>query len=138
MVRYAYGTVTEMDRDRLVQMMQDRYWREVYGTTLGLLQQQLEKHETRSAEQVPRTLVTMRSEVQVRDLEDDERSIYTLVYPHEANIMEGKISVLAPLGRELLGRRAGEIILVQSPIGPRRYKIEKVVYQPEAEGRFDL
>src|SRR5512133_2020664 len=108
MVRYADGLVTQMDRERLVQMMQDRYWREVYGTTLGLLQQQLEKHEVSPAERVPRTLVTMRSEVQVRDLEDDERSIYTLVYPHEANIMQGKVSVLAPLGRELLGRRAGD------------------------------
>ena len=74
MVRQAYGTVTGMDRDRLVQMMQDRYWRGVYGTTLDLLQQHLEKHEVSPAEQVPRTLVTMRSEVQVRDLEDDERS----------------------------------------------------------------
>ena len=138
MVRYAYGTVTEMDRERLVQMMQDRYWREVYGTTLDLLQHHLEKHQTSPGEQVPRTLVTMRSEVQVRDLEDDERSTYTLVYPHEANIMVGKISVLAPLGRELLGRRAGDMILVHTPIGARRYKIEQVVYQPEAEGRFDL
>ena len=62
----------------------------------------------------------------------------TLVYPHEANIRLGRISVLAPLGRELLGRRAGDTILVHSPIGVRRYKIEQVVYQPEAEGRFDL
>ncbi len=138
MVRNAYGTVTEVDRSRLLEMMQDRYWRDVYGETLDHLHQHLERHETRPAQQVPPTLVTMRSEVQSRDLEDGERCVYTLVYPHEANIMQDKVSVLSPLGRELLGRRVGDIILVFCPIGARRYKIEKLLYQPEAEGRYDL
>jgi regulator of nucleoside diphosphate kinase len=80
----------------------------------------------------------MRSEVRVRDLADDEIETYTLVYPHEANINEGKLSVLAPLGTALLGARVGQIVEFDAPAGTRRLKVVRILYQPEAAGDLHL
>jgi regulator of nucleoside diphosphate kinase len=80
----------------------------------------------------------MRSQVKVRDMKLDETETYTLVYPEEADINEDKLSVLAPLGRALLGCHVGQVIEFNAPGGKRKLKIEKILYQPEAAGDFHL
>ena len=52
-----------------------------------------------------------------QDLENGKERIITLVYPHEANIQENKISVLAPVGVALIGLRVGQIIQCPVPNG---------------------
>ncbi len=44
----------------------------------------------------------------------------------EANLDEGKLSMVAPLGRELLGREAGEEFSFQAPGGRMRMKVLEV------------
>jgi regulator of nucleoside diphosphate kinase len=87
---------------------------------------------------VPKRMVTMRSRVRVRDLEADESQTYTLVYPEEADIDQGKLSILAPLATALLGARTGQVVKFDAPAGPRRLLVEKILYQPEAAGDFHL
>jgi len=41
----------------------------------------------------------------------------------------GKISVLSPLARALIGRKAGEQVAVQSPKGEREYEIVKFEFK---------
>ena len=41
-------------------------------------------------------------------------------------ILNGKISDDSPLGKALLGRKAGDVIEVEAPIGMLQYKILKV------------
>jgi regulator of nucleoside diphosphate kinase len=80
----------------------------------------------------------MNSKAQVRDLETNEIMTYTLVFPGNANIDDGKISVLAPVGTALLGHRAGEEFEWHVPAGPVRLRVEEVLYQPEAAGHYHL
>jgi regulator of nucleoside diphosphate kinase len=87
---------------------------------------------------VPKGVVTMHSRVRVRDVEEDETETYSLVYPDEADINDGKLSVLAPLGTALLGTRVGDVVEFDAPAGTRRLKVERVLYQPEAAGDFHL
>jgi regulator of nucleoside diphosphate kinase len=57
------------------------------------------------------------------------------VYPREADIDAGKISILVPVGSALLGLRVGQSIDWTLPGGrKRRYRVIAVPYQPEAEG----
>ena len=49
--------------------------------------------------------------------EDGEERTYRLVGPDEFDVASGLISVDAPLGRALLGKRAGELVVVQRPAG---------------------
>jgi len=80
----------------------------------------------------------MKSRVRVLDLDDICELEYTIVYPHEADYANGKISVLAPIGTALLGYREGDTVEWQVPGGRRRLKIDAVIYQPEASGNFAL
>src|SRR3982750_1520191 len=47
---------------------------------------------------LPPDVVAMNSRAELHDLDTGERMEFTLVYPAEADIEEGRISVLAPLG----------------------------------------
>jgi regulator of nucleoside diphosphate kinase len=75
----------------------------------------------------------MHTSVPLLDLAGGEREFYTLVYPDEMDLGAGRLSVLSPLGTALLGYREGDIVRVAGTAGPRSIKIEKIVYQPEAE-----
>lgn len=65
------------------------------------------------------------SVVRVRD-EDGEEETYTLVGPAEADPRNGLISIASPVGRGLLGTRAGDEAVVETPSGPRRLKVLQV------------
>jgi regulator of nucleoside diphosphate kinase len=80
--------------------------------------------------QLPPDVVTMNSTVRLRDLETDEEETYTLVYPEEADIDADRLSVLAPVGTALLGYRAGDVVEWPVPAGVRRFRVEKVLFQP--------
>lgn len=130
--------ITEADFDRLSGLVKSRRTRVVYGSLATTLQQELARGQRVAPARVPKGVVTMNSKVRVRDLKSDETEDYTLVYPEDANIMENRVSVLAPLGRAILGARAGEVVLVDAPTGQRKMRVERLLYQPEAAGDFHL
>ncbi|MGB4785506.1 MAG: GreA/GreB family elongation factor, partial [Candidatus Acidiferrum sp.] len=83
---------------------------------------------------IPADTVTMHSHVRVRDLDTGGESTYTLVFPSDADIAKGKISILAPIATALLGYREGDEIEWPTPGGRRRLNVIRVLYQPEAAG----
>ncbi|HEX7031010.1 MAG TPA: GreA/GreB family elongation factor [Gammaproteobacteria bacterium] len=87
---------------------------------------------------VPPYIVTMNSEVRLLDLESGKHTNCTLVFPLQADINLGRVSVLAPLGAALLGSRVGATLEVSTPRSLRRYRIEQILFQPEAAGKYDL
>jgi regulator of nucleoside diphosphate kinase len=107
-------------------------------STLSALEREVAHAVVVSPEEVPASVVTMNSEVEVVDLETAERRSLTVVFPSMAGIEGGRISVLAPLGTALLGSCEGAQVKWQTPRGLRQLEVRRVVYQPEASGRFDL
>ncbi len=89
-------------------------------------------------ERIPPDVVTMNSRVVLRDLDSDETMTYTLVFPKDADIGAGAISVLAPVGTAIIGYAVGAVIEWPVPGGIRRIRIEQILYQPEAAGDFHL
>lgn len=62
-------------------------------------------------------LVTMQSEVTfIDDISGQKRKV-TLVYPEDADVDAGKISILSPIGAALIGLSAGQSIEFQTPSG---------------------
>lgn len=51
---------------------------------------------------------------------------FTIVASNEANLAEGKISNLSPLGSALVGKCAGETVKVLTPNGEITYKIVSI------------
>jgi regulator of nucleoside diphosphate kinase len=63
----------------------------------------------------------------------------TLVYPRDADLASGRISVLAPVGAALLGLSVGQSIEWPMPHGgTRRLKVSAILFQPEAAGKLPL
>ena len=86
---------------------------------------------------MPNDVITMNSQVRLRDLDSGEEMIYTIVFPHEANIQKNKVSILAPVGVALLGYRLGDVVEWPMPGGKiRRLEIQDILYQPEAAGDY--
>ncbi len=83
--------------------------------------------------EVPCDVITMNSTVRLRDLKTKETEMFTLVYPNQANIAEGKLSILAPLGTAILGYRVGDVVRWQVPSGVGRWRVEELLVQPERE-----
>ena len=131
-------TMTASDFDRLSHLLESPQYRVSHAALLTALKQELDRSEVVPPSSVPKGVVTMHSQVRMRDLKTRDTETYTLVYPDEADIDEGKLSVLAPLGVALLGTRAGQVVEVAAPAGLRRIKVERVLYQPEAAGDYHL
>ena len=119
--------VTDGDVERLKRLVRAlRYSLFRDQRQLELLDQTLESAEVRPSGRVPKDVVRMNSCVRVLDFDTRRKGLYTLVFPEEANISRGFISVLAPLGIALLGRRKGDVIEATVPGGIRRLRVEHV------------
>jgi|LFRM01.2.fsa_nt_gb transcription elongation factor GreA len=64
--------------------------------------------------------------VKLYDLENNEQLTYTIVGSAEANLLENKISNESPVGKALLGQKAGNIVEVTVPAGQLKYQILEV------------
>lgn len=67
--------------------------------------------------------VSVGSKVVVLDIEFDEEMKYTIVGSAEADPYNGKISNESPVGRALIGNKAGDIVDVHVPDGVIKYEI---------------
>ena len=101
------------------------------------LRSELDRAEIVASDKVPADVITMNSRAELLDLDTNERMEFTLVFPAEADVEEGRISVLAPLGTAMLGYRVGNEFEWIVPYGRRRLKVAAVRFQPEAALRHE-
>lgn len=129
--------ITESDRRNLEALLSSEFAK-VFGPSSRFdeLRVELERARIVSPDVISNDVVTMNSRVALRDLETGERETFTLVFPNDADIAEGRLSILAPIGTAILGERVGDEIRWRVPDGWRRLKIEEVIYQPERERAF--
>lgn len=131
--------VTEIDHERLTRLidsmrnvsMQDQVF-------LDKLRKELDRARIIPSKRVKSDVVTMNSTIKLRDLDDGELYEYRLVYPQSADPENNKLSILAPVGTALLGFSVGDTVEWQVPAGLRHFKIEEIMYQPEAAGDYTL
>lgn len=129
-----YLTVSDMER--LMALVQGYRLQGSEDGNLDVLEEELDRALVIDAgRRLPSDVVTLDSRVVVVDLDSGEERRFTLVLPHRANVDEGRISVLAPLGTAVLGYRSGAEIEWDVPGGRRRFLVRRVVHQPEAEAR---
>jgi regulator of nucleoside diphosphate kinase len=73
-----------------------------------LLLSELERAELCSFEELPPTVVNIGSEVTFRYNDTGQSRAVRLVFPHDADINEGWVSVMTPIGATLLGLAEGD------------------------------
>lgn len=93
------------------------------------LMNELERARVVPDAKLPADIVRMGSHVQYRTDRDEVVDV-TLVYPQEANITEGRVSVLTPVGAALIGLRTGQSITWESRDGRKHVLTVTSVIQP--------
>ncbi len=66
--------------------------------------------------------------VTIENMDTDEQKVYTIVGSDEADIFSGKISIMSPLAKAMLGKEEGDDFTVQAPKGETEYEIIKVEF----------
>jgi len=64
--------------------------------------------------------------VTLMDMETDEEVTYQLLGPEESDVKKGSISVLAPLGRSMLGKEVGDEVMAKTPGGVREFEVMEI------------
>ena len=131
--------ITQPDYEHLNELLSSEFAQAIGPAEyLQGLKSELGRAEIIDPERVPKNVVTMNSTVKLRDLDTNELETYTLVFPEHADIANDQLSVLAPVGTAILGQRVGDVLRWRVPSGWRRFKVERVIYQPEREGVFHV
>jgi transcription elongation factor GreA len=68
--------------------------------------------------------------VTLMDMETDEEVTYQLLGPEESDVKKGSISVLAPLGRSILGKEIGDEVVAKTPGGVREFEVMEIQAGP--------
>ncbi|MBM4169476.1 MAG: transcription elongation factor GreA [Ignavibacteria bacterium] len=90
---------------------------------IAKLEETLSRARIIESSELPNDKVYILSLVTLHDLKTDEQIEYRLVSPEEADFDKNKISITSPIGKALMGRRAGETVQVKVPAGVLEYKI---------------
>jgi regulator of nucleoside diphosphate kinase len=129
--------ITSQDKERLEELLAEvEAKHSLKHDDLTALLEEVDRAVIVDPKEVPPDLITMNSRADILDLDSGETVTFTLVFPSEADVDEGKISVLAPIGSGMLGYRVGDEFEWQVPAGIRRMRVTGVSYQPEAAGEF--
>ncbi len=131
--------ITKYDYDRLSELLSvanEFSYRD--RSDLKQLGNELQRATIVESQNIPADVVTMNSKLRLRDMARNAEMVITLVFPKSANIDKGMISIISPVGVAILGYSVGDLIEWEVPAGKRIFKIEEILYQPEAVGDYHL
>ena len=128
--------ISKSDLERLKSLLASarKFLRNCGPEHLTALEEELQQAEVTREEKIPANVITINRRAVVLDLDAGKKLEYVVVFPRDADVAKGRISVLAPIGAAVLGGRVGEIIEGRVPDGIRRFKIEEVQRRAETQG----
>lgn len=129
--------LTLKDYQRLNQVVQAQ--RQANGPQIvEALSKELKRAQVVPSDQIPADVITMNSLVKLKELKSGAVMEIAIVYPKDADLTKRKVSVLAPVGTAVLGCKVGDEVQWPVAQGTITYKVEEIMYQPEAAGDFNL
>jgi len=111
-------TLNTVDAERLLRLADIA--RRRFPAAAEFLSREVERANVVSPPQMLPGVVAMGSEVEFRDDTTGQVRRVTLVYPHEADVSAGRISVLTPIGAALIGLSVSQSIEWETLLGERR------------------
>ena len=97
---------------------------------LGALDARIASAKVLDPATLPQDEVRFSACVTLREAEGRERR-YRIVGVDEADAPAGRIAFTAPLARELIGKRLGDLVPLRSPQGETEYEVISIDYSPE-------
>lgn len=102
---------------------------------IGQISERIRELSLYNITSIPEGVAAYGSRVTLEDLDEGESVTYELVFPEEAEVNAGLISVGSPIGRALLNRTEGDEVQVQTPRGRKMYQIVRLVTMHERTPR---
>lgn len=90
------------------------------------IEERLANAEIVEACHFPSDQVGFGSIVTLENLGNGDEVTYQIVGPDESDIKNGRISIVSPLGKALLGKEEGDEVVVQTPGGIKRYSVLRI------------
>ena len=90
------------------------------------LEKILKNAEVVDEEEVDLDKINVGCKITILDMEESEELEYKIVGSTEANSLKGKISNESPVGRALMGKKIGDIVEVETQVGPIKYKVLEI------------
>ncbi|HEV2182139.1 MAG TPA: transcription elongation factor GreA [Candidatus Acidoferrales bacterium] len=90
---------------------------------LGQLHTRMAEISMLNLENLPRDRAAYGSTVRLLDIRRSLEMEYKLVTAEEADAAKGMISTSSPIGRALLGKKAGDEVQVQTPAGVKEFEV---------------
>ncbi|MCE9601371.1 MAG: GreA/GreB family elongation factor [Gemmatimonadetes bacterium] len=94
---------------------------------LGQLTKRLSKLSSIDESQIATDAVGMGSKVTVEDTQSKERERYHMIFGDAEDFDEGQVTMSSPIGRALLGKKIGELVLLKLPTITRKLKVVALV-----------
>ncbi|HOM11921.1 MAG TPA: GreA/GreB family elongation factor [Rubrivivax sp.] len=130
-------TLTELDHVRLCSLLRRGPRGTGSSAQREVLEPLLDACAIVPSRQVPPDVVTMYSQLELRDLDSGRAQTLTLCYPADAAPAAGRVSVLSPVGASLLGLTVGSVARWCTPAGEERQaEVAAIGFQPEAAGDY--
>ena len=95
-------------------------------TRIMILEKMLIKAQVVDSSNMDLSTVSVGCIVILNDVEYSEKIEYRVVGPAEADVLDNKISYESPLGKELIGKKVGDIISVNAPMGVIKYELLEI------------
>src|ERR1700710_2864528 len=93
---------------------------------LGQLKKRMGELAMVNLTNIPHDRVGFGATIVVFDSSKNEEIKYKLVTSEESDVSQGLISTTSPIGRALLGKRVGEVTIVDTPNGKRELEVLKL------------
>lgn len=130
--------ITKYDYTRLKSMVQEYTKTNKADTNIKDLLGEIERAQKVDSYTIGSNYITMNSIFELKKMNELDFQQFRLVFPEDADIDKDKISVLAPIGTAVLGYKVGDVIKWKVPDGENFFQITNILYQPEANGDYDL
>ena len=101
---------------------------------LGQLTKRLSKLSSIDESQIATDAVGMGSKVTVEDTESKAREKYHMIFGDAEDFDEGQVTMSSPIGRALLGKKVGDLVLLKLPTQKRRLKVVALVTIHDQQG----
>jgi transcription elongation factor GreA len=104
---------------------------------LGQLHQRLSKLAQIDVSQIPQDKVGLGSRVVVEDQQTRATETFSLVFGDSIEFEDGHVSMASPIGRALVGKGVGDVVILKLPAITRRLKILELFTIHETAGEAE-
>ena len=93
---------------------------------ISKLEQVITNARVISKDDVDTSQVSILTKVKIKSVKQGQTFTYIIVAEEEADLKTGKISIESPIGKGLLGKRVGEVAIIDAPAGKLEFEVLEI------------